>query len=109
MDTCFCERLHLVGRRALSAGDDGPGVAHAAPGRGGLAGDEAHDGLLDVGLYIGGSGLLGRSANFTDQDDGLGSGILIEELERVDVRGADDGISTDADGRGLPDSALGEL
>src|ERR1700678_3197680 len=84
-------------------------MTHAPPGRRGLTGDEAHYRLLDMRLYIGGGGLLGRASNFADQDDGLRSGILIEQLERVDMGGADDGVAADADRRGLPNPALGEL
>ena len=42
------QRRHLFGRRALAAGDDRAGVAHAASGRRRLAGDEADDRLLEV-------------------------------------------------------------
>ena len=38
-------RLDLLLGAALAAGDDGAGVAHAPPGRGGAAGDEADDRL----------------------------------------------------------------
>ena len=41
MDSRLGHGLHLVGRRALPAADDGSGVAHAAAGRRGLPGDEA--------------------------------------------------------------------
>ena len=90
VDTGLCQRFHLVGRSALAAGDNGPGVTHAPPGRRGLAGDESDDGLLHVRLYIGGGGFFGRASDFADQDDGLGPGIFVEQLERVDVGGADD-------------------
>ena len=45
-------RLHLVLRRSLAAGDDGAGVAHAAPGRRRAAGDEADDGAIEVLFHV---------------------------------------------------------
>ena len=42
------ERGHLLGRRALAAGDDRAGVTHAAPRWRGLARDERHDRLREV-------------------------------------------------------------
>ncbi len=56
---------------AGAAGDDGAGVAHAASGRRGLAGDEADHRLLHVGLDVGRGGLLGVAADFADHDDGV--------------------------------------
>ncbi len=106
MDPGGGERLHLVGRGALAAGDNRPGVAHAPPRRRGLAGDESDDRLLDVRLDIGGSSFFRRAADFADQDDGLGLRVLIEQFERVDVGGADNGIAADADRRRLPDPSL---
>ena len=51
LTTCtpaLVERLHLLGRRALAAGDDGAGVPHAPAGRRRLAGNEADDRLLEL-------------------------------------------------------------
>src|SRR6185503_10540195 len=50
---------HLLGGGALTARDDGAGVAHAAARRGGLAADEADDRLGDVSLDEGGGLFLG--------------------------------------------------
>src|SRR5215831_10058216 len=52
------ERLHLLGSRSLAAGDDGAGVAHAAPGRRCLATDERDDRLSHVCLDVRGGLLL---------------------------------------------------
>src|SRR5215471_12706756 len=41
VDARRLHRPHLFRGGALAARDDGPRVPHAAPGRGGLAGDEA--------------------------------------------------------------------
>ena len=77
--------------------DDGAGVAHAAARRRGLAGDEAHDRLLHVLLDELRRSFLGGAADLADHDDGFGLGIVVEQPQRVDVRGADDGIAADAD------------
>ena len=103
------ESLHLVGRGALASGDDRSGVAHATARRRGLPGDEADDRLLHVLLDVRGGGLFGGAADFADEDDRLGLGIFVEQLERVDMRGADDRVAADADRRRLADAALREL
>ena len=66
-------------------------------------------GFLTCGLDELGGRLFGGAADFADHDDGLGLGVVVEQAERVDVRGADDGIAADADGGGLADAARGEL
>src|ERR1700688_3295270 len=103
------ERLHFVGRGALAAGDDRARMAHAASRGCGLAGDEADHRLLDVSLDVGGGRFFRGASDFTDQDDGLSFRVLIEQFERVDVGGSNDGIAADADRRRLADPALGEL
>src|SRR5271170_5239856 len=92
------QRLHLVGSRALASGDDGSGMAHTSPGRRGLSGDETDDWLLHMFFDVGGSGLFGRASDLADQDDRLGAGVFIKQLEGVDVIGADDGVAADSDG-----------
>src|SRR5579875_1270517 len=72
------EGLHLFGGGALSARDDGSGVAHAAARRRGLAGDEADDRLLHVVFDILGGSFFGGTADFADEDDGLGFGVFVE-------------------------------
>src|SRR6202008_4491405 len=58
---------------ALAAGDDGAGMAHAAAGRRGDAGDEADHRLLAAafGLVLEelGGVFLGRAADLADHDD----------------------------------------
>ena len=109
MDTRSRQRLHLFGGRALASGDDRSGVAHAASRRRGLSGDEANHRLLDMLFHILRRSLFRCAADFADQDDRLGLRILIEQLQRVDVRGPDDGIAADADRCRLSDAALREL
>src|SRR5690606_17427894 len=93
--------LRLGGARR--AGDDGAGVAHRlALGRG-EARDVADDRLRDVLLDVGRGTLLGVAADLADHDDRLGLGVVLERLERVDVRGADDRVAADADGGREPE------
>src|SRR4029079_512829 len=75
---------HVVAGGALAARDDGAGVPHAAPWRRGLAADEAHDRLGDVGPDERRRFLLGGAADLADQHDRLGAGIVLEEAEDVD-------------------------
>src|SRR5689334_15024028 len=63
------ERLHLLGRRAVTAGNDRTGVAHAASRRRGLAGDEGDHRLLHVLFDVLGGLLLGVAADLADHDD----------------------------------------
>ena len=91
------QRVHLLGRRALAAGDDRAGVAHAASRRRGLAGDEADHRLLELALDEGGGFLLGRAADLADHDDGFGVGVGREQRQRVDEARADQRVAADAD------------
>ena len=109
MDAGGGHGFHLVGGSALTSGDDGSGVTHAAAGRRGLAGDEPDDGFLDVLLDEFGCGFFCRAADFADHDDGVGFRIVVEQAEGVDVGGADDGVAAYADRGRLADAALGEL
>src|SRR5262249_5448631 len=99
----------FFGGGAAAAGDDGAGVAHALAGGGGAAGDEADDGLLHVRLNPCGGGFFIAAADLADHHDGLGLRVIIEEFEKIDVAGADDGIAADADAGALAVVALGKL
>ena len=59
MNAGFGHGIHLVFGGALTAGDDGAGVAHAAAWRRGLAGDESYYGLFDILLYELSGGFFG--------------------------------------------------
>ena len=48
VDAGLGQRVHLLRRRALAAGDDRAGMSHAASGRRRLAGDEPDDRLLEL-------------------------------------------------------------
>src|SRR3954462_14932252 len=69
----------LVLRGTLAARDDGAGVAHALPRRGGGAGDEAHPRLLVVALDPGGRLLFFSAADLADEDHRVGLGVLREQ------------------------------
>src|SRR5690606_13896969 len=102
-DADLLQGLLLGLRRTGRAGDDRAGVAHGlALGRG-EPGDVAHDRLGHVLLDEGGGPLLRVPADLTDQHDRLGLRVLLERLEGVDVRGADDRVATDPDAGGEAD------
>src|ERR1041385_3852134 len=109
VDAGFRQRVHLLGRGALAAGDDRTRVTHAASRRRGLSGDETDDGLLEVLLDPGGGFLLRRAADLADHDDGVGVAIVGKQRERVDMRGADERIAADADARRLAHADLRQL
>jgi len=71
-----------------------------------LAGDEADDGLLHVGLDPLRGALFGVAADFADHNDGVRVRIVVEKLNGVEERSADDGIAADADAGGLADAEL---
>src|SRR5208282_5025740 len=99
----------LVFGGALPAADDGAGVAHAAPRRGRLPGDEADHGLLDVVLDVRGCDFFRIAADLADQDDGVGVRVGIEELDGIEKRRSDDRVATDADAGGLADAKVRQL
>ncbi len=84
-------------------------MAHAAAGGRGLSGDETDHRLLHVFLYIRGGQLFGVAADFADHDDGVGVGVVVEELDGVGVGGADDGVASDADTGRLADVEIRQL
>ena len=72
------EKGRLLGGRSLSAGRDGPRVAHAPAGRGGQPGDVGDDGLGIAVPEERPSLLLGRAADLADENDGLCLRVLFE-------------------------------
>src|SRR5260370_32784830 len=94
---------------ALAAADDGAGMAHAAPRRSGLAGDEADYRLFHIDLDPLGGALFGVAADFADQNNGVRLWIIVEKLDGVEERRADDGVAADADAGGLANAEFGEL
>ena len=109
-NACRVERCDLIRRRALAAGDDGAGMAHALARRRLTSCDKGGDRLvrhvlLDPLCRV----LLGRAADLTDDEDGVGVGVVLKELECVDEVRALDGVAADADGGRLADARVREL
>ena len=94
----------LLGRRGTrGTRHDGTGVAHRLAFRRSESRDVADHRFGHVGLDVVGRPLLGIATDLTDHHDDLCVGILLERLDRVDVRGADHRVTADADGRGKPE------
>src|SRR6478735_5804758 len=102
LDPGGLEGLLLPLRGARRAGHDGAGVAHGLALGSGEPGDVADDRLGDVVLDVGRRTLLGVATDLADHDDRVGVGVVLERLEAVDVRGADDRVAADADAGGEP-------
>lgn len=109
-DACRVERCDFVRCRALAAGDDGAGMAHALARRRLTSCDKGGDRLvrhvlLDPLRRV----LLGCAADLADDEDGVGVGVVLKELERVDEVRALDGVAADTDGGRLADARVREL
>src|SRR3954452_12012737 len=89
--------LRLGGPRR--ARDDRAGVPHRLALRGGEARDVPDDGLRHVVLDVRRGTLLGVAADLADHHDRRRVGVALERLEAVDVGGADDRVTADADAR----------
>src|SRR5208282_3744681 len=89
--------------RALAAGNDCAGVAHAASGRRCLSGDKSNDRLLHVRADELRCGLFRVAANLPDHYDGFRLRIAIKQVEGIDKICADNRIAPDADCRRLPE------
>src|SRR6266851_8165720 len=102
-------RSVLVPGGTLTAADNRASVAHAASRRRSLPGDEAHNRLLHIGFNPFRGAFFGVPADFTDQDDGLRAGIIVEKLDGIEEGRADDGIAADADAGGLANAEARQL
>ena len=101
--------FNLFGSRALAALDDGSGVAHSFAGRGGTAGNKGRDRFGHLFPDKLGGFLLVSAANFADENHLVGQGITFEELQNIDKRAADDGITADPDAGRLPQTGFSNL
>ena len=108
-DALRLQRLRLRLRRAGRAGDDRAGVAHALAGRRLEAGDVGDHRLRHVLADVLGGALLLVAADLAHHHDQLGLGVLLEQRDHVDERGADDRVAADSDDRGVADAELGQL
>src|ERR1039457_6372035 len=96
-DSRRLERRDFIGRSAASALYNRPGVTHPPSLRRGLARDKCDHGFLKVLLYMFGGFFLSRPADFANHDDRARLGVFVEQLERVDMRCADDRVAADPD------------
>src|SRR5471030_438617 len=96
-------------RRALAAGDDGAGVAHALARGCGDAGDEADHGLSHVVFHPQRCGLFIRAADLAHHDHGVGFGIVVEQFQHVDVLHAVHRVAADTDAGGLTHAEFHQL
>src|SRR5215469_17357408 len=101
--------LDLLRRRAMPAGNNRSGMAHAASWGGGLSGNESDHWLFHSRLHEFRRSLLGVAADFADHHHRLGLRIAIEEIQGVDKIRPDDRVAADANGRRLPDATGSEL
>src|SRR6266702_408595 len=103
-------RSVLVPGGALAAADNRASMAHAASRRRSLPGNEADNRLLHIGFNPFRRAFFGVAADFTDQDDGLRAGIIVEKLDGIEEGRADDGIAADAnaEARQLVDGFVSE-
>ena len=109
LQAAFGEVSGFVDGSAVTTTDDGAGVAHAAAGRSRLAGDEADDGLLVVGLEPVSCGFFSVAADFADEDETFGLGVGSEELDDIEELRTVDRVATDADAGRLAEAGFGEL
>src|SRR6516225_4359379 len=112
-DTSRPHGFHLVLGLALAARNDGAGMAHTTSRRCGPPGDKAGHRLgaaaLGLRLYEFCRVLLGRAANFPDDDDGVGSRVGEEHFKHGDELGPLHRIAADADRGRLAQSGVGGL
>ena len=84
-------------------------LQHAAPRRRRLSCDESDDGLPELARNECRGFLFCRAADLADHDHRVGVGIGGEQLQRIDVAGADQRVATDPDAGGLAHSHLRQL
>ena len=112
-DASTLESLDLGVGTALSARDNGTGVAHATARGSGDTGNEADNGLAvanSVGLLEElGCVLFSRSTNLTNHDDTVRLGVLSEDLKAVDEVGAVERVTANTNDERLAEAGLGGL
>src|SRR6266576_3818656 len=75
----------------------GAGVAHPASGRRGHPGDESGDRFPAIILNPQGRFFFGGAADLANQNHRLGSGIIVKDLGRIEMRHAIDWVAPDSD------------
>src|SRR6266571_8190574 len=95
-------RSVLVPGGTLTAADNRASMAHAASRRRSLPGNEADNRLLHIVFDPFRSAFLGVAADFTDQDDGLRTGITAAKIYALAQRRAHDRPGAEPAAAGLP-------
>src|SRR5277367_4694209 len=108
-NSCRFHGLDLLGGSSLPAGNDRAGMAHPPSRRRSLTRNESHHRLFHPRLHVFRSSFLGVASDFPDNHYHFGLRILVKQFKRIEEVGPNDGISTDANRRGLPDPPRGEL
>ena len=72
-------------------------MTHAFTGRRRPPGDKRHNLLADIGFDVGSGLLFGLTADFSDQDDGVGLVVLFKHLQQIHVSRTNDGITANSD------------
>src|SRR5690349_7450417 len=103
------EGTDLFRCRAMPAGNNGAGVAHAPSRRRGLPGDKRHHWLAHMRLDELGCRRLSIAADLANHDNGFRLRVALEKFQRVHEIRADDRVAANADGGGLPNAAPCEL
>src|SRR6185503_2165081 len=99
-----------LGRRcAFATADDRAGMTHSSARRGGRTGDKSSHGLFAIVLDPLSRFFFSRTADLADHDDTACFGIVVEQLDDIQMRGAVDRIAANADARRLADAAASQL
>src|SRR5262245_63593682 len=103
------QRVHLLGSRALTTGNDGARVTHPPTRWSRLSRDKSNHRLPELAGDERRRFLFGRAADLANHDDGLGVRIRVEEAKSVDEARADQRISANPDTGRLPHLLLRQL
>ena len=103
------EYLDFGFRSIFSSADDGTGVTHASTRRSGSTGDKSSDRFLAVRFDPASGFDFSTTTDFTNHDNRFGFRIFVKEFNHIEVRGAIDGVATNAHAGGLSVSLTCEL
>src|SRR5690606_39598776 len=108
-DAALLHHRKLLFGRALAAGYDRAGVAHALARRRRDAGDKTDHRFFHVGLDPARAFFLVRAADLADHDHRFGLRVIIEHFHHIDVLQAIDRIAADADAGRLAETYFHRL
>src|SRR5579872_7087615 len=112
LDGAHARRLEgriLVGRRPAATGHDGTRVAHPLARRCGHTCDVGDDRLAHVLADVTRRGLLTRPSDLADENDALGAGVALKEIQHVDEAHARHRVAADAYATALTEAGAGRL